>query len=93
MKKERLNTHKVGKPLTTIDGIGPQSAARSIAAVDDPARFGSAGAFAAHVGVVPGFKHSGKRTTGRAAITPRQCSPVHGLVDARAWPCGCPCGA
>jgi transposase len=65
-----LDTHKVGKLLTTIEGIGPQSAARVIAAVGDPARFRTAAAFAAYVGVVPGLKQSGKRTGARAGIGP-----------------------
>ncbi len=66
--EDLLETHAVGKLLTTIEGIGPQSAARIIAAVGDPAHFKSAGAFAAYVGVVPGLKQSGKRTGARAAI-------------------------
>ena len=63
-----LDDHEVGKLIATVDGIGPQSAARLIAAVGDPARFHSAAAFAAYVGVVPGLKQSGKRTAGRAPI-------------------------
>lgn len=62
-----LEAHEVGRLLTSIDGIGPHSAARIIAAVGDPARFRSAGAFAAYVGVVPGLRRSGRRTATRAA--------------------------
>ncbi|MFN4050376.1 MAG: transposase, partial [Acinetobacter pittii] len=62
-----LDAHEVGRLLTSIDGIGPNSAARIIAIVGDPARFRSAGAFAAHVGVVPSLRQSGKRTGSRAA--------------------------
>lgn len=65
-----LDTHEVGKLLTTVEGIGPQSAARVIAAAGDPARFRSAGAFAAHVGVVPGLRQSGKRAAARAGTGP-----------------------
>ena len=65
-----LDTHQVGKLLTTIDGIGPQSAARIIAAVGDPARFKRANALAAFLGVVPGLKQSGKSTSSRARIAP-----------------------
>jgi transposase len=64
-----LDDHEVGRLLTTIDGIGPHSAARIIAAVGDPADFRDAGALAAYVGVVPGLKHSGKRTPARAGLT------------------------
>ena len=88
-----LDTHEIGKLLTTIDGIGPQSAARVIAAVGDPARFRSAAAFAAYVGVVPGLRHSGKRTAGRAAIAPLGNArlrmalwmPVLGAVRRNPW--------
>jgi len=62
-----LDAHEVGRLLTTINGIGPHSAARIIATVGDPARFRSAGAFAAYVGVVPGLRQSGRRTATRAA--------------------------
>ena len=62
-----LDAHEVGRLLTSIDGIGPSSAARLIAIVGDPARFRSAGAFAAYVGVVPSLRQSGKRTGTRAA--------------------------
>ncbi|MGR3272775.1 IS110 family transposase [Thalassococcus profundi] len=62
-----LDAHEVGRLLTSIDGIGPNSAARIIAIVGDPARFRSAGAFAAYVGVVPALRQSGKRTGTRAA--------------------------
>jgi transposase len=68
--EDLLDTHQVGKLLTTIDGIGPQSAARIIAAVGDPARFRSADALAAYLGVVPGLKQSGKSTSSRAPVAP-----------------------
>ena len=64
-----LDTHEVGKLLTTIDGIGPQTAARIIAEVGNPARFHSPGALAAHLGVVPALRQSGKRNPARAATT------------------------
>lgn len=67
--ESRLDGHEIGRLLTTIDGIGPQTAARIIAEVGDPARFDSAKAFAAYVGVVPGLRHSGKRTPARAGIS------------------------
>jgi transposase len=64
-----LDTHEVGRLLTTIDGIGPQTAARIIAEVGNPARFHSPGALAAHLGVVPSLRQSGKRNHARAAAT------------------------
>jgi transposase len=65
-----LARHEVGRLLTTIDGIGPHSAARIIAEIGDPARFATPAALAAYVGVVPALKQSGKRRPGRAGLTP-----------------------
>ena len=66
----KLNEHQVGRLLTTIDGIGPHTAAFVIAELGDPAHFRSARALAAYVGAIPGLKQSCKRTTNRAALTP-----------------------
>lgn len=68
--ENKLNEHEVGRLLTTIDGIGPNTAAFVIAEVGDPAQFRSAAALAAYVGAIPGLKQSGKRTSSRAALTP-----------------------
>ena len=91
--EDLLDTHEVGRLLLTIDGIGPQSAARVIAAVGDPARFHSAAAFAAYVGVVPGLKQSGKQVRTRAATSPfgnarlrmALWMPVLGAVRRNPW--------
>jgi transposase len=66
----KLREHEVGCLLTTIDGIGPHTAACLIAELGDPAHFHSAGALAAYVGVIPGLSQSGKRQSPRAALTP-----------------------
>jgi transposase len=65
-----LREHEVGRLLTTIEGIGPNTAARIIAAVGDPAAFRNAGALAAYVGVIPSLQQSGKRRPNRAGLTP-----------------------
>lgn len=88
-----LDTHVPGKLITSIEGIGPQTAARIIAASGDPAHFKSAGAFAAFVGVVPGLRQSGKQTGTRATIGPigharlRRAlwMPVLSAVRCNAW--------
>ena len=67
--ESRLDTHEVGKLLTTIDGIGTSTAARLIAVLGDPADFKSEKALAAYVGVVPALRQSGKRTAQRASTT------------------------
>ena len=93
--------HEVGQLLPTIDGVGPQTAARiveprgspDIAAAGDPARSKSAAAFAAYVGVVPGLKQSGKNGSRRAACAPMGNArlrralwmPVVGVVRRNAW--------
>jgi transposase len=65
-----LKTHEVGTLLTTIPGIGPQTAARLVAELGDPADFRDGAALASYVGVVPALKHSGKSKPTRAGITP-----------------------
>ena len=65
-----LDDHEVGRLLTTIDGIGPQTAARFVATFGDFSAFPSGAALAAYVGVVPALRQSGKRTSTRAGLTP-----------------------
>jgi transposase len=67
--ERKLGEHEVGSLLTTIDGIGPTTAARVIAKLGDPADFDSAGAVASFVGVVPAINQSGKKQGNRAGIT------------------------
>lgn len=67
--QKSLDKHEVGKLLTTIQGIGPTTAARIVAEVGDFGRFRSAAALASYVGVIPGLKHSGKNKPSRGAMT------------------------
>jgi len=89
-----LDTHEVGKLLTTIESIGPQTAARIVAAVGDPAHFKSAAAFTAYVGVVPRLKQSGKQSSrsrapiarlGNARLRLALWMPVLGAVRRNPW--------
>jgi transposase len=66
----KLREHEVGRLLTTINGIGTNTAACVIAEVGDPAHFRSAHALAAYVGAIPALKQSGKRHFARATVTP-----------------------
>ena len=66
----QLDDHEVGSLLTSIDGIGPHTAARLIAELGDLGRFRNAAALAAYIGVVPGLKQSGKRRGQRAGLCP-----------------------
>lgn len=65
----KLDDHEVGKLLTTIDGIGPTTAARIIAECGDPADFRNAKALASYLGLVPSLRQSGKHTGTRAGLT------------------------
>ena len=65
-----LKAHEVGTLLTTLDGIGPTTAARLVAELGDIASFRDAAAIASYVGVSPGLRQSGKRQANRAALTP-----------------------
>lgn len=76
--EKTLGDHEVGTLLTTIEGIGPQTAARLVAELGDPASFRSAAAF---VGVVPALRQSGKRTATRAGLT----AIGHGPLRAKLW--------
>ena len=64
-----LGDHEVGSLLTSIEGIGKQTAARLISELGDPAEFRDASALASYVGVVPATSQSGKRQGQRAGIT------------------------
>jgi transposase len=65
-----LERHEVGTLLTTIDGIGPQTAARLVATFGDFRGVRSGAALACYVGAIPGLRQSGKRTSSRARLTP-----------------------
>lgn len=65
-----LERHEIGTLLTTIEGIGPQTAARLVATFGDFRGFPSGAALASYVGAIPGLRQSGKRTSARAALTP-----------------------
>jgi len=75
-----LGQHRVGQLLTTIDGIGPNTAARVIAEVNLLA-FRDASALGAHVGVVPSVNQSGKRIPQRGGLH----SVGHARLRAKLW--------
>jgi transposase len=65
-----IDKHEIGRLLTTIDGVGPTTAANLIAELGDISRFRDASALASYVGVVPATKHSGKHRPSRAGLSP-----------------------
>lgn len=64
-----LEDHEVGRLLTTIEGIGPQTSARLVATFGDFSGFRSGAALASYVGAIPALRQSGKRTSPRAGLT------------------------
>jgi len=66
--RSKLADHEVGQLLTTIDGVGPLTAARLVGEVGDFARFSGPEKLASYVGAIPGLKHSGKSQP-RGAMT------------------------
>ena len=79
-----LEDHEVGKLLTTIDGVGTQTAARLVAELGDIAQFRDAKALASYVGVVPGLRQPG--STG-ACVPDSRPSATCGCAPRS----GCPC--
>jgi transposase len=91
--QHQLEQHQVGKLLTTIDGIGPLSAACLIAELGDPARFRSASAIASYVGVAPRLRQSGKKRfsggptiqLGNARLRKALWMPILNAVRCNPW--------
>jgi len=67
--ESKLEEHEIGQLLTTIDGVGPTTAAKLIAELGNPADFTSPAALAAYVGVVPATRQSGHSNGTRFGIT------------------------
>jgi transposase len=89
---QSLDRHEVGKLLTTIEGIGDNTAARMIASIDFAA-FRSARQLAAYVGVAPLVHQSGKRqprrghacALGDADLRAKLWMPTLRAVTKNAW--------
>jgi transposase len=65
----RVDEHDIGKHLTSIDGIGTQTAARLLAELPQIDDQPSAKKMAAYIAVIPHIRQSGKRTNPRAALS------------------------
>jgi transposase len=77
----RLRQHEVGKLLTTIDGIGTQTAARLVGELGDPSEFRSAAALVSYLGLAPGRRDSGKRQGRHAPL----CRIGHAALRKALW--------
>jgi transposase len=70
--------------LMTVPGVGPVTAARMVAAMDDVERFPTAASVASDLGLVPGEHTTGFRTK-RTRLTRAGAPPVRGAVGQAAW--------
>lgn len=70
--------------LMSVPGVGPVTATRFVAALDDPTRFQNASAVTAYLGLTPGENSSGqsKRRTGLTKAGP---APVRRTLVQAAW--------
>jgi transposase len=76
--------HSACKRLMTVPGIGPVTALRFVAAVDDPSRFASADRVQSYVGLTPGERSSGA-TTRMTGITKAGPAELRRCLVQAAW--------
>jgi transposase len=70
--------------LMTVPGVGPLTAVRFLAAVDERARFGSSHALESYLGLTPGENSSSERKM-RTGITKAGCKMVRWTLVQAAW--------
>lgn len=70
--------------LMTVPGVGPLTALRFVAAIDDVRRFGNAHSVAAYLGLTPG-EHSSSERKQRTGITKAGPAPVRRVLVQAAW--------
>jgi len=70
--------------LMSVPGVGPVTAVRFVAALDDPSRFTSAHAVESYLGLVPGEKQSGDRQQ-RLSITKAGSARLRCALVQAAW--------
>lgn len=70
--------------LMTVPGVGPVTALRFVAAIDDCSRFQSASAVQAYFGLVPGERSSGEKKC-RTSLTKAGNSKVRWTLVQAAW--------
>jgi transposase len=87
-----LAAHKVGTLLTSIDGIGPQTAAQLVAELGDITQFRNSKALASYVGVAPRTWRSGKRNgqastggLGKARLRRALYMPTLAAIRCNTW--------
>jgi transposase len=83
---EIAKNHAVCTRLMTIPGVGPITAVRFVAAVDDVTRFKNAHALQSYLGLTPG-ERSSSDTERRTGITKAGPSKVRRALVQAAWCC------
>ncbi len=74
----------VCRTLMSMPGVGPVTAARFVACIDDVTRFASGHAVASYLGLVPG-EHSSSDTKRRLSITKAGATKVRWALVQAAW--------
>jgi transposase len=83
---EIAKTHPVCARLMTVPGVGPITAVRFVAAIDDVTRFKNAHALQSYLGLTPG-EHSSSETERRTGITKAGPGKVRRVLVQAAWCC------
>lgn len=78
--------HPIAKLLMTVPGVGPVTAVRFLAAIDDPSRFRSAHAVQSYLGLTPG-ERSSSDTQQRTSITKAGPPEARRALVQAAWAC------
>jgi transposase len=81
---ETLAKDELCQRLMTVPGIGPSSAVRFVAAIDEIARFESAHKVESYLGLVPGESSSSERQQ-RLSITKAGSASVRWVLGQAAW--------
>ena len=81
---EALARDELCQRLRTVPGVGPSTAVRFVAAIDDISRFDSAHKVEAYLGLVPGESSSSERQQ-RLSITKAGPSTVRWVLIEAAW--------
>jgi len=82
--REFAKQHPVCRRLMTVPGVGPVTAVRFLAAIDDVQRFSNAHAVQSYLGLTPG-EHSSSDTQHRTSITKAGPAPLRRVLVQAAW--------
>jgi transposase len=82
--RKLADEHEVCRRLMTVPGVGPVTALRFVAAIDDPTRFSSAHRVQSYVGLTPGERSSSERER-RTGITKAGPQELRSCLVQAAW--------